>query len=1198
MTKLIRLKAVCALLLALPSLAQDERVINQATARQTSPFHPPTKDTFVQDDGPGLDTGCTYNTDPAHPLRIDVMVDQAVGPVDESGFLVDPAPLIAEGVIPATVTVMMPAFDIDTNGQPPVEQDEVLLNGERLGFLEGGDQIWKLNSFTVPISKIKFPAPTPSGSTVPVANRVQVNVDTLSRGRWCTALDWMALFLPIKLRTAFTLAPIAGNVIRVRDYRDPHIIDMIHQQSFDSSCNLQTDIGGHDDYYEHPFSGPATLQSELGPITERAWLLATLKQCPANNHLVPQVTAAWEIANTSLAGVEAWSGNEGIIKITMPDEVGWYDVAITFTIDGKEHDAIHRKLFVTWKTPLTNLPPRLGWYEKATEWASGQSDESSILISLLSGLYTFGSAHWDYKDADHPDSQLCGWQNLVSDRPQCNSANCFVFSDVLQNMAAILGVGGLSPVRVQSNHRGFLTKPGPSLDRGFPGNAKPAGSILEFDRYFFKTHSLRRKGSRYYDATFNRIYSNPAAFIEAVCTGRTLRDANNREYLETHEGWRIYNLSDTTWYTWRDYEYEAPPSLVPGKAVRLASLVNPSTPATTDIAFTGNATYDLLDDNLDGIAEALTVDVEVRLNTSGQYLILGTLEKGGQPIADLPVWEAVQPVSTTFDGIAGTYTVALQFSGEQILRSGEDGPYDLVLSAIGTNGSTSASLATPNHAHTIFAEIPARLTGVSEAAVDTGGDGRFELIEAIIDLDVRLPGEIQLQGSLVKGEETLAASEALQNLTPGTRQVTLRFAGTSLRRSAIDGPYEGSVNLLDADDHILESITFTTRPYSAASFSAVFEPQAPFSNQGVDSNGNGRYDLLRIGFRVAAEQPGSYRLSGVLRSASNPSVVYADSQITLPAGSITTLLEFPGPAIHALGLDGPYTVDVLILDPATLEELDRVRLPFTTAAYSADQFDPFGASSQLIALTGNSSDSGVDSDGNGLFDELHVSVEVDLARTDFYEWSARLVDRNGTEIGFDTRRATLSAGVTSIPFVFDGEAIGKNGVDGPYFVKSLLIFGRSGANLVSLDVAETRPYPVTGFEGAGDFIPPQIAVASEPAVLWPPNHKRRVLAVTDFVVAAADNQDPNVSVDDVVITQVTSDEAGDGIVIAQGCRAVELRAERAGSGNGRVYTIHAAVADASGNVGNASYTVTVPHDSSGRVAVDDGPAYSVAGCAP
>jgi len=85
----------------------------------------------------------------------------------------------------------------------------------------------------------------------------------------------------------------------------------------------------------------------------------------------------------------------------------------------------------------------------------------------------------------------------------------------------------------------------------------------------------------------------------------------------------------------------------------------------------------------------------------------------------------------------------------------------------------------------------------------------------------------------------------------------------------------------------------------------------------------------------------------------------------------------------------------------------------------------------------------------------------------------------------------------------------------------------------------------------------------------------------------------------------TSDEPenslGDGdtfndIVIGAGCKSVQLRAERVGSGNGRVYTITFKVTDSSGNSTTATAKVTVPQSQNGSPAIDDGPHYTVSGC--
>ena len=132
-----------------------------------------------------------------------------------------------------------------------------------------------------------------------------------------------------------------------------------------------------------------------------------------------------------------------------------------------------------------------------------------------------------------------------------------------------------------------------------------------------------------------------------------------------------------------------------------------------------------------------------------------------------------------------------------------------------------------------------------------------------------------------------------------------------------------------------------------------------------------------------------------------------------------------------------------------------------------------------------------------------------------------------------------------------------------------------------------------------DTTPPVITASGEQIVLWPPNHKYRTVEISDCVISVTDICDADVDIDDIVITSVSSDEPenakgkGDGntvddIVIVDS-QTVELRAERQGGGNGRVYTINFGVTDDSGNTETGSCTVWVPHDQgSGSTAIDDG----------
>src|SRR5262249_44811776 len=129
------------------------------------PTPTPTDTTFVVDTGEsGLDTPCQFRG--SGSLKFKIKVTRYVGVVDGQGKLNNPQQLIDNHVISKTATLMMPAFDVDFNAataapdQP--ERDRILFNGEPIGdigaeaFLDGENQKWRINSFKIPIDKVKF----------------------------------------------------------------------------------------------------------------------------------------------------------------------------------------------------------------------------------------------------------------------------------------------------------------------------------------------------------------------------------------------------------------------------------------------------------------------------------------------------------------------------------------------------------------------------------------------------------------------------------------------------------------------------------------------------------------------------------------------------------------------------------------------------------------------------------------------------------------------------------------------------------------------------------------------------------------------------------------------------------------------------------------------------------------------------------
>jgi hypothetical protein len=95
--------------------------------------------------------------------------------------------------------------------------------------------------------------------------------------------------------------------------------------------------------------------------------------------------------------------------------------------------------------------------------------------------------------------------------------------------------------------------------------------------------------------------------------------------------------------------------------------------------------------------------------------------------------------------------------------------------------------------------------------------------------------------------------------------------------------------------------------------------------------------------------------------------------------------------------------------------------------------------------------------------------------------------------------------------------------------------------------------------------------------LWPPNHKLQQVAV----VSAADGLSGVASLQVTGTSSEPSNPSDPDVVVTpdgSGGYVVKLRAERLGSGPGRVYTLTATAKDLADNVRTATATCAVPHD--------------------
>ena len=437
---------------------------------------------------------------------------------------------------------------------------------------------------------------------------------------------------------------------------------------------------------------------------------------------------------------------------------------------------------------------------------------------------------------------------------------------------------------------------------------------------------------------------------------------------------------------------------------------------------------------------------------------------------------------------------------------------------------------------------------------------------ATVDLTLVLPGGGTTTADLV--DDGLDADDAsgdglytveLDLGTPGEYTAVARIAGTTSSGAAFERQ---------------ASAGFTVLPTRTLLTGSV-------SDQGVDDDGDGLLDRVVLTAGTDTQQAGEYRLFATL-AASGGQTLVRSAAATLPTGPGSVPIDFEAAGLFTLGEDGPWEItalELVFLGSQAAVPSHRLLDLGQTQAYLLSQLQR-----PDLVLTGIVTDQAFDDDGNGLFDRLVVDLEVDVLRAGFYSWSYKLTGDDGTEVDFSSASGFLAAGLNSLRLTFNGEAIGAAGVDGPYALRDLLLFG-SGANLVATRVGSTQAYRASEFEGfVGDVTPPTLTVEVDPSLLWPPNHK---LVEVTASITVVDDIDPAPVVQLIAILSDEEDNAiGDGNTTEdiQGAelgsddRSFLLRAERSGLGDGREYTVVYEASDSAGNSTTASAVVTVPHE--------------------
>src|SRR5438552_5730865 len=197
-------------------------------------------------------------------------------------------------------------------------------------------------------------------------------------------------------------------------------------------------------------------------------------------------------------------------------------------------------------------------------------------------------------------------------------------------------------------------------------------------------------------------------------------------------------------------------------------------------------------------------------------------------------------------------------------------------------------------------------------------------------------------------------------------------------------------------------------------------------------------------------------------------------RISCTSGDSVRLVEVGSGSGLQLGIG--VLVMVLVAAALTPAVLGGPKMP------AGSQTIPGGVSARAAVLAGAGnftpphSDSGYDTNGNGLFDFLLVNASVQISMPGNFTVFGTLHHANSTLSISNSSSAGLPVGPAVLTIWFDGSLINQSGVDGPYTV-DLFLFNETFA-LLDSGTHTTQPYSHLAFDGPTPITPIQSSFAA------------------------------------------------------------------------------------------------------------------------
>lgn len=285
-----------------------------------------------------------------------------------------------------------------------------------------------------------------------------------------------------------------------------------------------------------------------------------------------------------------------------------------------------------------------------------------------------------------------------------------------------------------------------------------------------------------------------------------------------------------------------------------------------------------------------------------------------------------------------------------------------------------------------------------------------------------------IYGILKDKNENLLGTSQIYNYDSG-KIASFSFMGQPINAGATDGPYIIEVGVFSYSGWwwwSIPEVNFTHQYITTTSYDyREFEPPAAtivgFSDELVDTNEDQLYDEIIFKLSIEAKDSGYYDIELFMEesspfSGSNYDLTTHWSGFLTPNGNE---VEISYSLHHYIiwDLNGPYNVSYVQLQFYG-QDHQFLTSPYSTDAYSVSEFEP-----SQVKLTGRFFDCGVDLDADGKFEELNISVEVNITQIrGLYEFHIDIdpldIDQTHWDQTIETEEH-FAIGIQNLTFVVD-----------------------------------------------------------------------------------------------------------------------------------------------------------------------------------